>query len=134
MPGYKDLEIYKIAFELALKVHHASLNPPKFELFEQGSQIRRASKSIKDNIAEGYGRRRYKADYVNFLIYAHASCDETISQLNMLTILYPEIKEFLEMKSSYDTLGSKINKYIQYVEHNWIAPRTPHPVTHTPYE
>jgi hypothetical protein len=53
MSNYKDLEIYQIAFELARKVHLASLNLPQFELYEQGSQIRRSSKSIKDQIAEG---------------------------------------------------------------------------------
>lgn len=119
MSGYKDLEIYNISFELALKVHAASLKLPKFELYEQGSQIRRSSKSIKDTIAEGYGRRRYKAEYIRFLIFAHASCDEANSQLDMLIILYPDIKEFAELKIPYENLGGKINNYIQYVEKNW---------------
>jgi len=66
MSSYKDLEIYKLAYELALKVHDLSLQLPKYELYEQGSQIRRSSKSVKDQIAEGYGRRRYKADFVKF--------------------------------------------------------------------
>lgn len=78
MSGYKSLKIYQRSYELAIKIHHASLKLPKFELYEQGSQIRRSSKSIKDNIAEGYGRRRYKADYVKFLVYAQSSCDECL--------------------------------------------------------
>ena len=119
MGSYKELDIYNIAFDLALIVHDASLKLPKFELYEQGGQIRRSSKGIKDTIAEGYGRRRYKADFIKFLVYAHASCDETNSQLDMLIKLYPEIKEFLEVKEPYEVLGSKINKYIQYVENNW---------------
>ncbi len=49
MKSYRDLDIYKIAFELSIKVHHLSLKLPKFELYEQGSQVRRSSKSIKDN-------------------------------------------------------------------------------------
>jgi len=48
MSSYKELEIYKLAYELALKVHDLSLLLPKYELYEQGSQIRRSSKSIKD--------------------------------------------------------------------------------------
>lgn len=119
MSSYKDLDIYKIAFELALKVHDASLKLPKFELYEQGSQIRRSSKRIKDTIAEGYGRRRYKAEFIRLLIFAHAGCDETNSQLDMLAILYPDIKEFVELKEPYENLGGKINKFIQYVENNW---------------
>ena len=67
MSGYKELEIYQIAFELSIEVHHLSLKLPKFEIFEQGSQIRRSSKSVKDTISEGYGRRRYKAEYIKYL-------------------------------------------------------------------
>jgi four helix bundle protein len=51
MNSYRDLEIYKTAFELVKKVHFASLKLPQFELYEQGSQIRRSSKSVKDQIA-----------------------------------------------------------------------------------
>lgn len=60
MKNYKGLDIYKISFSLSIQVHKQSLKLPKFELYEQGSQVRRSSKSIKDTIAEGYGRRRYK--------------------------------------------------------------------------
>jgi four helix bundle protein len=119
MNSYRDLEIYKIAFDLAVKVHKASLNLPKFEIYEQGSQIRRSSKSVKDQIAEGYGRRRYKAEYIKFLIYSHSSCDETSSQLEMLVTLYPEISDFVYLLDEYAILGRKINSYIEYVDNNW---------------
>jgi four helix bundle protein len=119
MNSYKDLEIYKLAFELAIKVHKASLKLPKFEVFEQGSQVRRSSKSVKDQIAEGYGRRRYKAEYIKFLIYSHSSCDETFSQLEMLVALYPEMTEFNSLLEEYAILGRKINSYIEYVDKNW---------------
>ena len=119
MSGYKELEIYTISFDLALKVHSVSLKLPQFELYEQGSQLRRSSKRIKDTIAEGYGRRRYKAEFIRFLIFAHASCDETNSQSDMLNVLYPDIKELSELKMPYENLGGKINNYIQYVENNW---------------
>lgn len=119
MNSYKDLEIYRISFELAVKVHFESLKLPKFELFEQGSQIRRSSKSIKDQIAEGFGRRRYKAEFIRFLIYAHSSCDETISQLDMLNATYPGGTVFLNLSDEYDVLGRRINSYIDYVEKNW---------------
>jgi four helix bundle protein len=119
MGGYKELEIYNIAFELALKIHDATLKLPQFELYEQGSQIRRASKRIKDTIAEGYGRRRYKAEYIRFLVFAHASTDETNSQLDMLIKTYPEIIEFKDLREEYEALGGRINNYLQYVEKNW---------------
>jgi four helix bundle protein len=119
MKSYRDLEIYKLAFELAKKVHYASLKLPQFELFEQGSQIRRSSKSVKDQIAEGFGRRRYKAEFIKFLIYSHSSSDETSSQLEMLKELYPKIQDFFEISPEYENLGRKINCFIDYVENNW---------------
>ena len=119
MNSYKDLEVFKLAFELAVRIHKTSLELPKFELYEQGSQIRRSSKSIKDQIVEGYGRRRYKADFIKFLVYSQSSCDETQSQLDMLENLYPEIEEFKSLITEYDILGKKLNSFIDYVENNW---------------
>lgn len=107
MSSYKDLDIYNLAFELSLKVHQLSLQLPKFERYEQGSQIRRSSKSIKDQIAEGYGRKRYKADFVRFLVYALASNDECSNQIETIIKLYPEKEEWKELINEYDTLGKK---------------------------
>ncbi|MCK6624351.1 MAG: four helix bundle protein [Anaerolineae bacterium] len=53
-------------------------------MYEQGSQIRRSSKSVVANFVEGYGRRQYKAEYTKFLTYALASCDETKAHLELL--------------------------------------------------
>jgi four helix bundle protein len=78
------LKIWQSAKELTNEIHQMSLNLPDFELYEVGRQIRRSSKSIRSNIVEGYGRRRYKADFIRFLIYAHSSADETRDHLETL--------------------------------------------------
>jgi len=117
--SYKDLEIYQSSYNLALEIHRLSLSLPKYELYEQGSQIRRSSKSIKDNIAEGFGRRRYKDEFIRFLIFSQSSCDETISHLNMISDLHFQENPLSTLITEYDILGKKINKYIQYVESNW---------------
>jgi four helix bundle protein len=116
MSGYRELKIYQIAYQLAIQVHKASLKLPRFELYEQGSQVRRSSKSIKDTISEGYGRRRYKADYIKFLVYAQASCDECLGQIEMIRELYPEILDFNELDELYNQLGKMINNFIQAIE------------------
>lgn len=116
MSGFKELSIYQKTYKLAIQVHLASLKLPKFELYEQGSQIRRSSKSIKDTISEGYGRRRYKADYIKFLVYAQASCDECLGQIEMIIEIYPEIMEFNKLDEAYIQLGKMINKFIQAIE------------------
>ncbi|MFH1318974.1 MAG: four helix bundle protein [Candidatus Omnitrophota bacterium] len=63
--SYKDLDIYKKSHKLAIEIHQMSLELPKFEMYEEGSQIRRSSKSIKSNIVEGFGRRN--RNLLNFL-------------------------------------------------------------------
>ena len=60
MSGFEDLEIYTLAFEYAISVHKASLRLPKFEMYEQGSQIRRSSKSIKINNFIKYVENNWK--------------------------------------------------------------------------
>ena len=128
MKSYRDLEIYKEAIGLAIKVHRVSLSLPKFETYEEGGQIRRSSKSIAAMIVEGYGRGRYKADFIKYLVYSHAECDETILHLEFLfeTGSLQDKNLFEELFTEYDQLGRKINKFIQWVEENWNHPQ---PVT-----
>ena len=119
MKSYRDLDIYKNAHRLAIVVHEVSLTLPKYELYETGSQIRRASKSISHNIVEGYGRKKYKKDFIKFLIYAQSSCDEVNDQLDFINEIHKKEEPLLELKEEYEILGKQINKFIQYVEENW---------------
>lgn len=119
MKSYTDLEVYQLAYDLAIEVHTLSMKLPKYELYKQGSQIRRSSKSIKDNIAEGFGRRRYKDEFVRFLIFDHSSCDETISQLNMISDIHFAKEPLADLIDKYDTLGRKLNSFIKYDETSW---------------
>ncbi len=83
--GYKKLRIWEQARELVVEIHSMTLSSlPKFEMYEEGSQIRRSIKSVKSNIGEGYGRRRHKAEYVRFLDFSYASTLETIDHLETL--------------------------------------------------
>ncbi|MBI9068165.1 MAG: four helix bundle protein [Salinivirgaceae bacterium] len=119
MKSYRDLDIYNLAYSLAIKVHKLTMQLPNYELFEQGSQVRRSSKSIKDNIVEGYGRRRYKAEFIRFLVFAHASCDEALSQLEMINELHFEDNPINNIIDEYIVLSKKIFNFISYVENNW---------------
>ncbi len=120
MKSYRDLDIYKLSYDLAVKIHKASLKLPQYEIFEEGGQIRKSSKGIPSCVAEGYGRRRYKAEFIRFLIYAHASCDETIVHLNFIIDLHQSLSgEFEPLVPSYEELGSKIHKFIEYVDNHW---------------
>lgn len=110
MAGYEDSGLYKLAKQMAVEIHKMTLNElPKFEMYEQGSQIRRSSKSVVANFVEGYGRRQYKAEYIKFLTYALASCDETKAHLELLhetASLQPEKFEYFY--SNYRKIGAMI--------------------------
>lgn len=117
MSGYRDLKVYQEAHRLGVAIYKFSLKLPKFELYETGSQIRRASKSVSANLVEGYGRRRYQADYVKFLVYAQASCDETNEWLMYIIDLYEDLAiEGQALLTEIDGLGRQINVFIQSVD------------------
>ena len=114
--SYRDLEVYQIAYQLALEVHKITLDFPKHEFYELGSQMRRASKSIALNIVEGYGRRKSAEEFKRFLTMAISSCDELRVQINFCRDLeYVQTEDYNKYNSKYDVLGKKINKLIQ----NW---------------
>lgn len=122
MPSYQDLEIYQLSFSLFISTHQFTMELPKHELYELGSQLRRSSNSINSNIVEGYGRKRYKNDFIRFLIYSHASNDETINHLQSIKSLYPKLEEqCIQLITRYDKLGRRINKFIAFVNSNWNA-------------
>ena len=123
--SYRKLQIWAMAREVVIEVHGMSLNLPKFELYEEGSQIRRSSKTTKATIVEGYGRRGYKQDYIKYLIYALSSNDETIDHLENLwdTISLNDESIFINLKTKIETLGKMLNKFLQAVEQEHQSPK-----------
>ncbi|MFA5338216.1 MAG: four helix bundle protein [Candidatus Omnitrophota bacterium] len=117
--SYRDLDIYKKAHKLAIEIHNITLEDlPKFEMYEEGSQIRKSSKSVKSNIVEGFGRRRYKQEFIKFLVYSLGSCDETSDHLDTLhetKSLSDEVK-YKYFSEEYNHLGRMINNFIKSVD------------------
>jgi four helix bundle protein len=116
--SYKDLEVYRLAHNLAVEVHKMTLTElARYEQYEEARQLRRCTKSIACNLVEGFGRRRYKAEYLRFLIYSHASCDETIEHFALLrdTLSLPKDRANYFL-SNYDILGRKLSRFIQGVQ------------------
>ena len=116
--SYRDLDIYKKAHKLAVEIHEMSLKLPKFELYEEGSQIRKSSKSVKSTIVEGFGRRRYKQEFIKFLTYSLGSCDETRDHLDTLyeTKSFKDTVKYEYFCEEYDHLGKMISNFIKSVE------------------
>ena len=73
----EDLQVYKKAYAVSLEVHRASLEFPKIEQYALADQMRRASKSVCANLAEGFGKQSIsKAEFKRYLMIAMGSADE----------------------------------------------------------
>jgi four helix bundle protein len=78
----EDLEVYKKLFKIAAEVNEATVSFPKFELFELGSQLRRASNSAPANLAEGFNNKHTNI-YLEGIRMAQGEIRETIHHLKM---------------------------------------------------
>ena len=75
--SFEDLDVFQRAYALSLAVHRASLAFPRVEQFGLAEQVRRASKSIYANLAEGFGKQRdSSAEFKRFLLMAIGSSEE----------------------------------------------------------
>ncbi len=74
--SFKDLEVYKEAYDLAIIVNKEANKLPIFEKNDLGSQMRRGSKSPPANIAEGWAKRRFPKEMQRHLDIAVGSCNE----------------------------------------------------------
>ena len=101
--SYRNLEVWKLSCECVIEVHAMTFSLPKFEQYEEGQQIRRSVKSVRSNIVEGYGRRRYKQEFIRFIIFSIASLDETIDHLEILFET-----SSLSNKNLYDSIHTKL--------------------------
>ena len=117
--GYQRLEVWRLARELSVDIHRMTLEQlPRFELHEVGSQVRRSAKSIRDNIVEGYGKRRYKLEFLRHLTYALGSAQETLEHLDTLhetgSLTSQEIHA--ELTSRTRLLIAKLTTFMRGVE------------------
>ena len=87
---YKDLEIYKRSYKLALRTHEITRSFPENEKYDLTSQIRRCSKSVPTNMAEGFGRQS-KEEFRRFLKISLGSCNELQVHLEFSKDLGKEI-------------------------------------------
>jgi len=75
--GYKDLNVYQVAYQLALDIHKITKEFPAEEKYSLVDQIRRSSRSVPANIAEAWKRRRYKKAFISKIIDCAGEASET---------------------------------------------------------
>jgi len=83
--SFKDLRVYKLAFEIQQEIFETSKRFPTEERYALTDQIRRASRSIGANLAEAWQKRRYVAHFVSKLTDADGEQAETRHWLDTAT-------------------------------------------------
>ncbi len=78
----KDLDVYKLAYSLAMKLFEVSKTFPTEERFALTSQIRRSSRSVCLNLREAWAKRRYRAHFLSKLTDCDGENSETDSSLD----------------------------------------------------
>jgi len=112
---FRDLDVWKKAFELAKEIQSVTVGFPKEEMYGLTSQLRRAAVSIFSNIAEGCGKRTSR-DFVSFLYNAMGSVREAETQILFAgEIGYLEKVKVDELMKELNNLGRMLNRFIGYV-------------------
>jgi four helix bundle protein len=77
MQGHKDLRVFQTAYRLAMEIFHLSKHFPSEEKYSLTDQIRRSSRSVAVNIAEGFRKRQYPKMFVSKLSDSDGEATET---------------------------------------------------------
>jgi len=111
--GFKDLNVYKLAFELAIEIFQITKNFPIEEKYSLTDQIRRSSRSVCANLAEAYRKRRYPKHFVSKLTDCDAEASETIVWLDFsLSCGYISETVFNDLLEKYNNVGKMLNSMI----------------------
>ena len=107
---FEDLEVFKRAYRISLEVHMTSLGFPKLEQYAMADQIRRASKSICANMAEGYGKRsRSKAEFNRYVLMSMGSADEMrVWSRYCLDLGYIETEQWKHWRDEYEEIAKML--------------------------
>ena len=112
---FEDLEVYKKARQFRKDMYGVGKRLPQFEKYELGSQIRRASVSLTNNIAEGHGRYHY-LDQIKFQLQARGSLAELVDDLNVCEDEdYLPVADVTALKDRAKEVQRLINGYIRYL-------------------
>ena len=119
---HRDLEVYKTAFDTAMKIFHLSKRFPKEETYALTDQIRRSSRSVCSNLAEAWRKRRYEAAFVAKVSDAEAEAAETQSWLEFsVQCEYMNREEAVELYRAYHEILRTLVGMINNCE-KWVLP------------
>jgi four helix bundle protein len=125
LKGHRDLKVYQLAYKLAMDIFNASKLFPKEEKYSLTDQIRRSSRSIAANIAEGFRKRQYPKMFVSKLADADGEATETQVWLDFARDCeYLPFERHAELLKGYEEVGKMLGTMMSMPEK--FLPRTHH--------
>jgi four helix bundle protein len=126
MPGrqrlasHQDLEVYQLAFKLAMRIFEISRTFPREEKYSLTDQVRRASRSVCANIAEAWRKRRYSAAFISRLSDAETEAAETQVWIDF-AVACAYLAPFVgnEIKQEYEHVIAMLVTMINHPE-DWV--------------
>ncbi len=114
--SYRDLDAYQRARKLLIPVHELIGKLPSEERFSLCDQMRRASKSVVDNIVEGYSHKDTPTKAKAFCRISMGSANEMVEHLEQTVLLaYVPNEIVAPLTAEYTVVAKELNKLIQ----NW---------------
>ena len=123
--SHTELEVYGLAFEGAMVIFELSKRFPKEETYALTDQVRRSSRSVCANLAEGWRKRRYRAAFVSKLADAEAEAAETQTWLQFAVKCgYLDRNEATQIYQRYDQIIGKLVTMMVLRESMWYRSET----------
>lgn len=111
--SFRDLEVYKLARSLSLKIFELTNQFPKEEMYSLTDQVRRSSRSIGAQIAEAWGKRRYEKHFISKLTDADGEHQETQHWIETAKDCgYLANEDASDLINQYSQLGKMIGSMI----------------------
>ena len=116
--NFEGLDVFQRAYKISLIIHRVTLQFPKLEQYGLADQLRRASKSVCANIAEGYARqKRSKAEFKRFLAIVLGSSDEMRVWIRYAKDLgYIDDPTWETWREDYKIISKMLQKLLQHAE------------------
>lgn len=104
--GHRDLKVFQLAYHLAMEIFHLSKHFPREEIYSLTDQIRRSSRSVPTNLAEGFRKRRYPNMFISKLTDCDGEATETQVWLDFaLDCGYLSKENHARLTAGYEEVG-----------------------------
>jgi len=111
--GHRDLKVFQLAYRLAMEIFHLTRHFPREERYSLTDQIRRSSRSVPTNLAEGFRKRRYPNMLVNKLTDCDGEASETQVWLDFsLDCGYMSKQNYDHLTAGYEEVGRMLSSMI----------------------